>query len=186
MKEIDKGSFGYLEYRKNIQIIKAGIGIILAFSILLGGFLVCGTKNNICTVIATILALPTAKFMVTLLIVIKYKSPDAAQYNSITTLGSNLLTLCDCVMSCKDKITFCPYVIVTDTCIYCYSTDDKIDKDFFETSISDFIRSCGDECPVKLFKDYNTFEKRIKSLNNLEYNRKKAERIKEAFLILVI
>ncbi|MDD6571908.1 MAG: hypothetical protein PUF12_05885 [Thermoflexaceae bacterium] len=186
MKTIEKGQYGYVEYRKKIQLIKVSVAFLVVFAILIFGILVCGTKNNICTVISVVCVLPAARFAVTLFMVIRHKTPDAAQYEELKEKGEQLVLLSDCIMSCREKVIYVEFAIITDTCIYCYTRNQDFDVNYFENGIADFIKSCGDTVNVKLFKNYEDFKKRAIALNGMEYKEKKAERIKNDFLILVI
>lgn len=186
MKDVDKGQYGYIEYRKKMQIIKVLVMLIIILALLIAGMIIHGTRNNICTVIAVVCVLPMAKFLVTLLVVIKHKKPDEAQYEELKKVGENLVLLSDCIMSCKDKVLYVDFAVVTDTCIYCHTEDDKFDTAYFEKNVAEFIKSCGDTVNVKLFKDYEGFKKRILALSNVECKEKKTERVKNDFLILVI
>lgn len=186
MKVVEKGQYGYIEYRKKIQLIKTAVAFLLVFAILIFGIIVCGTKNNICTVISVVCVLPAAKFMVTLLMVIRHHKPDEVQYEELKAKGGNLTLLSDCIMSCKEKTVYVDFAIVTDSCVYCYTRNKDFDSDYFEKGISDFIKSCGDTVKVKLFKNFDDFKNRAAALNGMEFKEKKTERIKNDFLILVI
>lgn len=186
MKKIDKGEYGYVDYRKKLQGIITLVGFAIVSAIFLTGFLVTKTKNNIATVMAIVTVIPVAKFMVSWLMYVRFKTPDKQEYDRIKAAGDKLILLSDCVMVCKDKNLYVKYAIITDTCIYCYTENDMFDTKYFEENITAFIKSCGDTVSVKLIKDFDLFHKRAESLNNLEFKEKKAERIKEEFLILVI
>lgn len=186
MKDVEKGQYGYIEYRKKVQLIKVLIVLAIIAALLIAGIIIYGTRNNICTVIAIISVLPMAKFLVTLLVVVKHKKPDERCYQELKEAGDKLILLSDCIMSCKDKVVYVDFAIVTDSCIYCYTKDSQFDVAYFEKNVAEFIKSCGDTVNVKLLKDFESFKKRVQSLNHVEYKEKKAERIKNDFLILVI
>ena len=77
-------------------------------------------------------------------------------------------------------------MIITDTCIYCYTENTKFDVKYFEENVAAFIKASGDTVNVKLIKDFETFFNSAKSLNNVEIKEKKAQRVKNDFLVLVI
>lgn len=186
MKLIEKGQCGYLEQRKKIHLIITSVGFLIVFIMLMTGIFVTETRNNIFTVMAIITVLPVAKFAVTYAMIANHKAPSKERYEELTKHGSNLLLISECVISCKDKSIYIPFALITDTCIYCYTENEKFDTAYFEENISEFIKSCGDTINVKLIKDYNTFKQRVQSLNDVEYKQNKAERVKKDFLILVI
>ena len=186
MKDVNKGEYGYIEYRKKINTVKTLIGFGIVALILFAGIIICGTKNNICTVIAILAVLPSAKSLVALLMVIRCKSPQKSDYDALKEHSVTSVLLSDCIMSCKDKTVYIEFAQITDSCIYCYTKDQRIGQDFFEKNIADFIKSCGDTVSVKLFYDFNQFSKRVKAVGNMEYKQNKIERIKNDFLILVL
>lgn len=186
MKQVEKGEYGYITYRRKIQTIKSVIAFAIVLAVFLTGFLICKTRNNICTVMAVLCVLPASRFLVALLLYVRHKTPPREQYDSLAEKGSHLILLSDCVMTCKEKNINVPFAVITDTCIYCYTENQAFDEKYFEANVSGFIKSCGDTVKVKLYKNYDEFSKRVSTLNGLEYQRKKAERIKNDFLILVI
>lgn len=186
MKQIDKGEYGYVKYKKTRQGIVTLIGFAIVAAIYLTGYLVTGTNNNIATVFAILTVLPVAKFMVSWLMYVRFNSPDRQEFDKLKAMGEKLIILSDCVMACKEKTIYVKYAIVTDTCVYCYTDNEKFDIRYFEENVAEFIKSCGDTVSVKLIKDYDLFLKRAQSLNNVEFKEKKTERIKNDFLILVI
>lgn len=166
--------------------------------IFLIGYLVCKTKNNICTVIAIVLVLPAARAFIAYLMFAKYKTAEKEKYDELKGKTEDFPLLSDCVMTCKEKNIYVPFALVTDTAVYCYTEDTEFDKSYFEKNISEFIKSCGDTVNVKLFTDYELFKKRVLALRSVDGTEKlqgnimpsniekKIERIKNDFLILVI
>lgn len=186
MEKIEKGQYGYINHRKKTQLIITGICFLVVFIVFFTGLIINNwDRNNIYTVAAIVLVLPSAKFAVSYLIVCNYKTPDKKVYNEITENVSNLCILSDCAIACKDKRAYVEFAIITDSCIYCYSNT-KIDTKYFEDNVAEFIKSCGDTVNVKLIRELDVFINRIKSLNNVEMKENKIERVKKDFLILVL
>ncbi len=186
MKRVEKGEYGYVDYKKKTLGLVTLIGFVIVAAIFLTGFLVTRTKNNIATVMAIVTVLPVAKFMVSWLMYVRYKSPDKNEYDKLKTVGDKLMLLSDCVMSCRDKNLYVKYAIITDSCVYCYTENEKFDIKYFEENVAAFIKASGDVVSVKLIKDFDVFYNRAKSLNNVDIKEKKAQRVKNDFLILVI
>lgn len=182
----EKGTYGYVDYQKQKLLFKT-LGEFLAVSfIFCGGYLICGTKNNICTVIAIVLVLPAVRSLVRYLMFMKAKSPDKEQYELLAGKTAGFPLLSDCILTCRSKNVYVPFAVVTDTMIYCYAKDCVLSATDFESGISEFIASCGDTVSVKLFTEFELFLKRASSLRPVENKEKKTERIKNDFLILVL
>lgn len=186
MKRVDKGVYGYVDYRKKKQLFMSLAEFLAVSLIFLIGFLVCKTKNNICTVIAIVLVLPATRALVAYLMFAKYQTGDKEKYDELTGKTAGFPLLSDCVMTCKEKNIYVPFAVITDTVIYCFTEDTAFDRNYFEKNISEFIKSCGDTVSVKLYTDYEQFKKKVFTLNPAENKEKKVERIKKDFLILVI
>lgn len=182
----EKGTYGYIDYQKQKLLFKT-LGEFLAVSfIFCGGYLICKTKNNICTVIAIVLVLPAVRSLVRYLMFVREKTPDREQYELLLGKTAGFLLLSDCIMTCRSKNVYVRFAVVTDTMIYCYAKDCVLGVSEFESGLSEFIASCGDTVSVKLFTEFDVFFKRVTSLPPAPDKEKKMERIKNDFLILVL
>ncbi len=182
----EKGTYGYVDYQKQKLLFKT-LGEFLAVSfIFCGGYLICGTKNNICTVIAIVLVLPAVRSLVRYLMFVKAASPDKEQYGLLLGKTAGFPLLSDCITTCRSKNVYVRFAVVTDTMIYCYAKDCVLIAADFESGISEFIASCGDTVGVKLYTEFDLFLKRVAALHSVENKEKKIERIKNDFLILVL
>lgn len=150
------------------------------------GLIICKTNNNIATVMAVLCVLPTARIMVSWLMLTRFTSPDPARYEELKALSHEDMLLSDCAMSCKDRNIYVEFALITDSCIYCYSRDEKFDEKYFSENVAAFIKSCGDVVNVKLIRDYDQFLERVRALGNPEEKKKKIQRLRSDFLILVL
>lgn len=185
-ERVEKGNYGYVDYRKQTLLFKTLAEFLAVSLIFCAGYLICGTKNNICTVIAILLVLPAARCLTSYMMVAKAKTPDKEKYDLLAGKTAGFPLLSDCIMTCGDKKIYVPFAVVTDTSVYCYTEDVSFDVGYFEKGISEFIASCGDTVSVKLFQNFDMFLKRVLSLHPAENKEKKVERIKNDFLILVL
>ena len=186
MKSVEKGTYGYIESRKKSQIIKSGFFFLVVALIYFAGLFVTGTRNNICTVIAILGVLPTAKVLVSYLVICKYNTPYEDKYKELTAIEGSYVLYSDCAMSCSEKTLYVEFAAVTDNVIYCYTDNNKFDSSYFEKGVSEFIKSCGDNVEVRLFVDFNAFLKRLKALNGIEFKQNKMERVAKDFKILLL
>lgn len=183
--KIEKGQYGYIDERKKTQAIKTLLGFVVVALIFFVGYIVCKTKNNIATVMAILCVLPTARIMVSWLMLIRYQSPSKERYNELLSQTVPDKLLSDCAMSCKDRNIYVQFAFLTDSCIYCYSEDSGFDEKYFNQHVAEFIQSCGDSVQVKLIRDYKLFYERVSALGHSEEKDKKLKRLREDFLILV-
>lgn len=186
MKAVEKGSYGYIEARKKSQIIKSGIFFAIVAAIYYTGIIATGTRNNICTVIAILGVLPAAKFLVSYLVICKFKTPSKDKQDELARINGAFVLYSDCAMSCKDKIIYAEFAAVTDNVIYCYTDNRKFNAAYFEREVAEFIKSCGDTVQVKLFVDFAGFSQRLNALKNVEFKQNKMERVAQDFKILLL
>ena len=64
MKLQEKGTFEYLKRKKNQNLLIMLISFAVVFAVFFAGLAVFKSRNNYCTLIATVLVLPAAKFAV--------------------------------------------------------------------------------------------------------------------------
>ena len=72
----EKGEFGYLNYRKKLNLIKMIVSFAVVAAVLIIGFIVYKTRANIFTVAAIVLVLPAAKMAVAYFVVLPHKPAD--------------------------------------------------------------------------------------------------------------
>lgn len=164
MKKAEKGDWGYVDYRKKINLII----MLAAFAVVIGvfvlGFILNGNRNNIFTVAAVVLVLPAAKFAVAYFVVAPHSGADEALKNKVEKSAGELTICFDCIMSNKKKPICAQAVVVTDSVICAYTRDEKADNKLFETSLQEFMKNDKLNVTVTLYKEEKTFINRIKNL----------------------
>ncbi len=164
MKKAEKGDWGYVDYRKKINLII----MLAAFAVVIGvfvlGFILNGNRNNIFTVAAVVLVLPAAKFAVAYFVVAPHSGADEALKNKVEKSAGELTICFDCIMSNKKKPICAQAVVVTDSVICAYTRDEKADNKLFETSLQEFMKNDKLNVTVTLYKEEKTFINRVKNL----------------------
>jgi flagellar basal body-associated protein FliL len=74
MKLQEKGTFEYLKRKKNQNLLIMLISFAVVFAVFFAGLAVFKSRNNYCTLIATVLVLPAAKFAVAYFVLLPHKS----------------------------------------------------------------------------------------------------------------
>ena len=64
MKRIQKGTPGYLNYKKKVEILRTVLYFGIVIAIFLLGYFQAGTRLNLLTVVAILVCLPSAKALV--------------------------------------------------------------------------------------------------------------------------
>lgn len=171
MKNIKKGEFGYLSYKKKINFLITAISFIIVLAIFFAGLIVTGTRNNIATVVAIVLVLPSAKFAVGYFILLPHKSADTKLADKVSNEAGNLPVLYDLIFSNNKNPIGTLAVVVTDSTVCALTNEEKADSKLFETSLVEFMSADNLKVTATLYKDENKFMSRISNLNkNFDYS----------------
>lgn len=93
MKLQEKGTFEYLKRKKNQNLLIMLISFAVVFAVFFAGLAVFKSRNNYCTLIATVLVLPAAKFAVAYFVLLPHKSATQAQKEAVESVRSAYLLL---------------------------------------------------------------------------------------------
>ncbi len=83
MKLQEKGTFEYLKRKKKQNLLIMLISFAVVFAVFFAGLAVFKSRNNYCTLIATVLVLPAAKFAVAYFVLLPHKSATQAQKEAV-------------------------------------------------------------------------------------------------------
>ena len=89
MKLQEKGTFEYLKRKKNQNLLIMLISFAVVFAVFFAGLAVFKSRNNYCTLIATVLVLPAAKFAVAYFVLLPHKSATQAQKEAEREAAAN-------------------------------------------------------------------------------------------------
>ena len=90
MKLQEKGTFEYLKRKKNQNLLIMLISFAVVFAVFFAGLAVFKSRNNYCTLIATVLVLPAAKFAVAYFVLLPHKSATQAQKEAVEAAAGAL------------------------------------------------------------------------------------------------
>ena len=94
-----KGEFGYLNYRKKLNLIKMIVSFAVVAAVLIIGFIVYKTRANIFTVAAIVLVLPAAKMAVAYFVVLPHKPADNELKEKVESKSGSLGVYYDLIFS---------------------------------------------------------------------------------------
>lgn len=141
MRLQEKGTFEYLKRKKNQNLLIMLISFAVVFAVFFAGLAVFKSRNNYCTLIATVLVLPgPAKFAVAYFVLLPHKSATQAQKEAVEAAAGALTCCYDCVFSNSKSPIGTQAVVVTDNAVCALTQEEKADKTLFETSLRDFLK----------------------------------------------
>lgn len=180
-RKIEKGDIGYININKITQLIITLFLLVMVVIIYYTGIVKYHDTKNIFTVLAAVSAIPTAKFAVAYIVMIPYHSASREKYE-ILIRYSNVIILSDMLLSSTDKIIHVEFAGIRDNAVFCYIPNKKYDKVNCEKYIKSFLEKECKVSSVKVYQDFDKFEKAISSLDKNEPG-KYDKRIQELMLV---
>jgi hypothetical protein len=160
----EKGMAGYLKIKKRRQLLITVISFAVVFAIFFAGLLICKTRNNYATLVATVLVLPSAKFAVNFLVLFSHHSAGDKLVEEVTQKADGLSICFDCVFSNAKKPIGTQAVIITDNTVCALTDEENADTTLFENSLRDFLKNEKLNVTVTLYKDEKKFLSRVGAL----------------------
>ncbi|WP_312494263.1 hypothetical protein [Anaerosporobacter sp.] len=163
---MDKGTHGYIKYKKNKQlrdtISIALVGIII---FVIGYLLNDNSKNNIFTILAILLALPGAKMFVGYIVVAPYRSMNDKEYEQVCKMISpSVAMISDLVITSPDKVMNLDVVVVDNHQVIALQGKEGQDISYIQTYLIRTIKNQGYSFEVKVLTDFSEFLLRVKTL----------------------
>lgn len=179
MIKFEKCQFGYIKHKRKYQLIKTLIWLAIIVILFITGIIINGTKNNICTVLASICALPFAKTAANFLMFLPYQPATKDLYSKVEQHNKNYIANYDCIFTSKEQVTPVQAIITTYNSICAYSNSQKVNIYGFENSLKDFMKQANHSVTVNIYRDENQFLKRIDYINSNEQNQCTEEQIEK-------
>lgn len=166
LKPLEKGTYLYINNRKKRLILFSGLSMLGVFIIFLTGIIIYHTNKSIYAVIAALAALPAAKLITLLAVIIPYKSGDADIYNTLMGYSKNQngILACDLAIASSSKISFIQFAYILDGKVFLYSDYKKLDVSFTEKHVKDILSENCNFSSVKLYSDKDRFISKINAL----------------------
>ncbi|MGN0297882.1 MAG: hypothetical protein ACI4C1_01630 [Lachnospiraceae bacterium] len=167
MKKIAKGHYGYLSYKKKIEIVKMLVillGIVILF---VAGYMTTHTRKNLLTVAAVVSVLPLANLIVPFIALLPFKGRPREEYEEIRKIvGEGLLNV-ELVITAHDEKPFgVDYVYIHPDGIFCYSTQKNFKADALKKHLKTMIEGNDLHTPgIYTFQNYKKFERRLGALS---------------------
>ena len=176
MNKKNKGEYGYLKSYKLSKLIVLGILAIMISAVVLGTIIMYGDTSRVIIVIAILLSMPFAKYLISYIVVAKFNSLTFDEHariaNSYRTKDSSLMF--DMTISQYDGIMFYHSMLVKNGKIYAL----VLNKDFsqrkkeYEKWILNSIQSEKYKYNVSLFNNIDEYIKKINSVSEPNDNNK--------------
>jgi hypothetical protein len=165
MKKIEKGTYGYLKYRKKIALLIMVASYAVIAGLFLIGFIATKSTANIMTVVAVVGALPAAKFTVDFVVLVPHHSASAELVQKTENAFGGLEVYYDLVFSNSTSPIGTQAVVVADTLAIALTDEEKADARLFEKSVEEFSEKSGHPLNIKLYTDESSFIAKAKVMS---------------------
>lgn len=190
-KRKEKGDFGYLRYKKRVNMILTICSYAMVFTVFLIGLLIARDRNNISTVVAIVLCLPAAKVTVGYGILLSHQSAPVELMDKLKACVGELPVYYDLIFSNRKSPIGTLAVVVDDSTVIAYTTEEKADAALFEASLKQFMENDNIHVTVTMYKDEKAFLKRAGVLSanfdsTKEINYQKIKRNTESLMSMCL
>ena len=168
MKKTEKGTPGYLSYKKRIEIIRTIIYFGIVAAIFLLGYFQTKTRLNLFTVAAVLGCLPAAKALVDVIVRLPYRSVDKKIVSDLSEKAGNLTACYDLVFTSTEKIMAVDCIVVSGSTIFGYTHYAKTDPEETQKHIKNILDENGfTGFTVRILREYKPFLARAEGLDHI-------------------
>ena len=166
--KLQRNDKGYLEAKRNREIIKTIFYFAIPISLLIAGIAATETKMNLLTVAAVLGMLPASRILVTTIMYIKSKGISDEDYAQIADLTQPLTGSFDNVFTTYEKTYEVPSLVVRSGNVCGYVVKPYKTLDALEKHLTTTIKKEGYSVNVKIFENIDAYKTRLMSINKLE------------------
>lgn len=177
-KKYPKGTYGYVDAQKKIDLLWSAIYFALPIGLFLIGFISTKTRINLLTVVAIVSVLPAAKKLTTTIMLCRFRTGSQTFYDKAKSTVGELTAAYDLALTTYDSRLYINAVVLAGHNVILYSETQKDNQNDFEKFIKDILSNNGHgSYTVKLFTDEAQFFNRVTGMaeNFQEENKKKEE-----------
>ncbi len=166
MNRVSKGHYGYLKYKKRLQLIKTIIGGMGVLVLLMVGYITTHSTKNLLTVMAVLTVLPTANVAVTLIAMLPYKGRSREEYEEIKSITNNGILDCELALtSSKYRTMPIDYCYVHPDGVFFYTSQEKLDANATKQYIKVMLENNGLDSKIFIFKNLSDYKNKLKKLS---------------------
>lgn len=159
-----KGDYGYITYRKNVQLIKIIIGVALVVAVLVTGIVTTGSRNNLLTIGSILLVLPTANTAVNLIAMLSFKKLSKEEAEEFKAASEGKVTSCDMMVTANQKLVPIQVSVIYKNGIVAYSNSKDLKRKEAEENMNKLLRNIGCTSTIKIMNEWKPFIRQVQSI----------------------
>lgn len=166
--KLHKGEFGYYDHRRNLAILFAVLLIAATILMFLIPYRILGTRKNIFTIMAALMCLPTAKFIVDMIMYLRGKGCSTEAFEEIEGSIGNLSSSYDLYLTSYQKNFQISHITIAGKSVCGLTEDPKCDTKEGERHIQNMMKKNGMRgYTVKIFTNLHQYLTRLDQMNDL-------------------
>jgi len=165
-----KGDYEYAKYHKNRVILFTIILFAVSISLYLLGYITTKSNKNYLTIVAILGLLPASKSLVSVIMNLKVKTSDITFKNKVDENINKLCGMYHILFTSYDANFYFSHLTITNNSLICFCDDPKVDEKKFKEHLEKHMKIEGidNNIIIKVFKDEDSYIKRLIDLNKLE------------------
>lgn len=160
----EKSMYGYLDQKKQWNLIKVVINLVLVFGVFFTGIALYDTKSTYFTVVAVLLVIPMAYFATSLITLWPYKTISRErkqEFAAATGDGETSVIAYDMVLTVAQKQLYAGAVLFSKKEVVLY-TEGKMNLGQRRNELAQMLRGTGYFTGVYLTDNWDSFMNRVK------------------------
>lgn len=168
MKKHEKGTCGYLDYKKKVEFLRTIVYFLIVAAVYFLGYSQTGTNKNLLTVVAIVGCLPACKALVGVITRLPHHSIKAETAKELMEKCPHLTVLFELVITSTEKIMPIDEIVISGDKIFGYTSGKKVDLHYAEQHIKNIlVQNHFKDVSVKLVDQYKSFLARAEGLENI-------------------
>lgn len=168
MNKVEKGTPGYLDYKRKAEIIRTIIYFGIVAAVFFLGYFQTGSRLNMLTVVAVLGCLPASKALVGVITRLPYHSIDQKTVDDIRSKTPHLTVAYDMVITSREKIMPLDCIVISGHNIFGYTHYDKVNTSELAKHISSTLKSNQySGLTVRVLNEYRPFITRAEGLDHI-------------------
>lgn len=185
MKPVYKGQFEYIKKKKIQRALLCGASFLLVLAVLLTGYFTTGSKENLLTIVAILGVLPSAKFAVSLIMLLPHHSQTKEAYEEARQAAGEAILYTDVLISTEKKVLPTDFVVIRGGNVCGYASRPGYDTSFAQEYLTGMFKRNGLKVNCKIFTNKDKFLRRAGELSAMEIEEKQAVRDERAAQLLL-
>ena len=167
MKKAIKGTYGYLNKKRTLVIIRTIVYFAIALALFAAGYATTHTKRNLLTVVAVLGCLPACKSMVNMIMYFRATGCSLSAYEKIREVEGHLIGMFDMYFTSYQKNYAISHMVVEDQIILAYTEDSGCDIPACREHLETMLKQAGYKgMTITVNSDLLRYCEQLKGLND--------------------